>query len=186
VDDVLRYAGQRVIVTGAAGGVGAAVTRLLVELGAEVHAIDGARPGQAVIASFTEADLRDEEQIESAVGKIGSVVNALFNCAQVPDGAPALRHLVEHVVPNMIPGSAIASIAPRAPTDEPSIAAYTIARAASLADEHAVRINCVTTNDTSFDDAVWPLLFLNSPRAASISGGVVHAGTNAPVSPSPS
>jgi hypothetical protein len=186
MQDVLGYAGRRVIVAGAASDVGAAVTALLVELGAEVHAIDGARPAQAGIASFTETDLRDADQIESAVGKIGSVVNALFNCGRVPDGAPALRHLVEHVVPNMIPGSAIASIAPLAPTDELSIVAYTMARAASLADEHEVRINCVATNDTSSDDAAWPLLFVNSPRAASISGEVVHVGTNAPASPSPS
>jgi NADPH:quinone reductase-like Zn-dependent oxidoreductase len=187
VDDVLRYAGKRVIVSGAASGVGASVTKLLVDLGAEVHAIDTTRPGQAGIASFTETDLRAADQIESAVGKIGSVVDALFNCALVPEGEPALRHLVEHVVPNMIPGSAIASIAPLAPpTDELSIAAYTTARAASLANEYGVRINCVATNDTSSDNAAWPLLFLNSSRAASISGEVVHAGVQVPASPSPS
>jgi NAD(P)-dependent dehydrogenase (short-subunit alcohol dehydrogenase family) len=36
--DVLGYSGKRVIVTGAASGMGAATTELLVELGAEVHA----------------------------------------------------------------------------------------------------------------------------------------------------
>jgi len=37
---VLGYAGQRVVVTVAASGMGEAAARLLVELGAEVHALD--------------------------------------------------------------------------------------------------------------------------------------------------
>jgi NAD(P)-dependent dehydrogenase (short-subunit alcohol dehydrogenase family) len=130
VDDTLRYAGLRVIVTGAAGGVGAAATALLVELGAEVHAIDVRRPAARGLASITETDLRDGEQIDSVADRIGGVVNALFHCAR-PDAHAsdvdvvlvhfgALRHLTEHVVPNMIPGSAIAGMAPRAtaPADE--------------------------------------------------------------------
>ena len=39
-----RYEGKRVIVSGAASGMGAATAELLVELGAEVHAIDIKKP----------------------------------------------------------------------------------------------------------------------------------------------
>ena len=83
--DVLGYEGKRVIVSGAASGMGAATTELLVELGAEVHAIDIKKPDITGLASFTETDLREPEQIEAAVAKIGKVVDALFNCAGLPE-----------------------------------------------------------------------------------------------------
>ncbi len=119
--DVLGYEGKRVIVSGAASGMGAATAGLLVELGAEVHAIDLKKPDLTGLASFTETDLRDPGQIDVAVDKIGKVVDALFNCAGLPNTFSnldvmlvnfcGLRHLTEAVVPNMVEGSAIASIA---------------------------------------------------------------------------
>ncbi len=171
MDDVLRYAGQRVIVTGAAGGVGAAVTALLVELGAEVHAIDAQRPPSRGFASFTETDLRDPQQLEAAVGKIGSVVNALFGCAPVPDDA-SLRHLVEHAVPTMIPVSAIVTVA-STPETARARAEFTTSRAPALASEHGIRLNCVQADDQRPDDTAWLLLFLNSPRSSLVTGAVL-------------
>ncbi|MGH8978575.1 MAG: SDR family NAD(P)-dependent oxidoreductase, partial [Acidimicrobiia bacterium] len=88
--DVLGYTGKRVIVTGAASGIGAATTTLLVELGAEVHTLDLRKPDVAGFASFTECDLREPQQIDAAVDRIGSVVNMLFNCAGVSDSDPPL------------------------------------------------------------------------------------------------
>jgi NAD(P)-dependent dehydrogenase (short-subunit alcohol dehydrogenase family) len=121
VADVLRYEGKRVIVTGAASGMGAATAQVLVDLGAEVHAIDIKKPEVAGLASFTECDVREPAQIEDAIGKIGSIVNALFNCAGLPNTFPpldvmlvnfcGLRHLTEAAIPNMLEGSAIACIA---------------------------------------------------------------------------
>ncbi len=119
--DVLQYEGKRVIVTGAASGMGAATARILVELGAEVHTIDINKPDMSGLASYTQCDLREPEQIDEAVRKIGKVVNALFNCAGLPNTfSPldvmlvnfcGLRAVTEAVVPNMLPGSAIACIA---------------------------------------------------------------------------
>ena len=40
MNDVLGYEGRKVVITGAASGMGEAAARLLVELGAEVHALD--------------------------------------------------------------------------------------------------------------------------------------------------
>ncbi len=121
MNDALLYAGRRVIVTGAASGMGAATAEILVDLGAEVHAIDIERPEVTGLASFTSVDLREPSQIESAAAKIGTVVNALFNCAGVPNTFPpldvmlvnfcGLRQLTEAVIPLMIEGSAIASVA---------------------------------------------------------------------------
>jgi NAD(P)-dependent dehydrogenase (short-subunit alcohol dehydrogenase family) len=224
--DVLGYAGKRVIVTGTASDIGTELVRLLVDHGAEVHAIDTQRPRQRDIASFTEADLRDPEQLESAVAKIGSVVNGLFHCPSVDEATPldvvlvqfcALRRLTETVVANMIGGAAVASATTGAPFERidavteivatpdydsarqwyeehghlvddavafsaEAVAVYTAARAPSLATEHAVRINCVAVAGASPDDAAWPLLFVNSPRASSIAGAVLHAGAR-PVPP---
>ena len=38
--DVLGYSGKVCVITGAASGMGAAATELLLQLGAEVHALD--------------------------------------------------------------------------------------------------------------------------------------------------
>jgi len=40
VDDVLRYEGKSVVVTGAASGMGQAAAQILVDLGATVTALD--------------------------------------------------------------------------------------------------------------------------------------------------
>jgi len=121
MNDALRYAGKRVIVTGAASGMGEATAQILVDLGVEVHAIDIKKPEVTGLASFSRCDLREPAQIEDTVGKIGKIVNALFNCAGLPNTFPnldvmlvnfcGLRALTEATVPLMIEGSAIASIA---------------------------------------------------------------------------
>lgn len=121
MSDVLQYSGKRVIVSGAASGMGAATAQILVDLGAEVHAVDIKKPDVTGLASYTECDLRDPEQIRAAVGRIGKVVNALFNCAGLPNTFPnldvmlvnfcGLRELTERVLPNMVEGAAVASIA---------------------------------------------------------------------------
>jgi NAD(P)-dependent dehydrogenase (short-subunit alcohol dehydrogenase family) len=121
VDDVLGYSGRRCIVTGAFSGMGEATARILVDLGAEVHVVDIRKPEIAGIASYSETDLKDPDAIARTVDAIGSVVNNLFNCAGLPNDFPVLdvmlvnfcglRELTERVIPNMIEGAAIASIA---------------------------------------------------------------------------
>jgi NAD(P)-dependent dehydrogenase (short-subunit alcohol dehydrogenase family) len=101
--------------------MGAAAARILVDLGAEVHALDLKKPDLTGLASFTECDLRAPEEISDAVKKVGKIVNALFNCAGVPNTFTnldvmlvnfcGLRQLTESVIPHMVPGAAIASIA---------------------------------------------------------------------------
>ena len=67
MDDVLGYSGRRCIVTGAASGMGEATARILVDLGAEVHAVDIRKPDIAGLASYSETDLQDPAAIERTV-----------------------------------------------------------------------------------------------------------------------
>ena len=120
MDDVLGYAGSKVVVTGAASGMGEATAKVLVELGADVTGID-IRPAVGVTTSI-EVDLRDREAIEGAAKAIAGPVHGFFNCAGLP-GPPfsdldvmvvnfvGARHLIEQVVPKMPEGSAIAYVA---------------------------------------------------------------------------
>lgn len=120
MQDILGYAGKRVVVSGCFSGMGEATARLLLDLGAEVHGLDF-KDSQLPLASFTRTDLRDPASIDAAVAKIGGRIDALFNCAGLPQTAPPLdvmkvnfigaRHLTERVVPLMREGAAIASIA---------------------------------------------------------------------------
>lgn len=117
--DFLGYKGKRVIVSGCFSGMGEATARILTELGAEVHGLDF-KETALDLASFNLVDLRDPATIEAAVGKIGGKVDALFNCAGLPQTAPAIdvmrvnfagtRHMSETVLPLMSEGAAIASI----------------------------------------------------------------------------
>ena len=120
MSDILGYAGKRVIVTGCFSGMGEATAKILLDLGAEVHGFDF-RETSLPLASFTTLDLRDRASIEAGVKSVGGRVDALFNCAGLPQGRPpldvmkvnfiGLRHLTEQLVPMMGEGGAICSIA---------------------------------------------------------------------------
>ena len=82
--------------------MGEATARLLVELGAQVHGIDY-KESRLDLASFNQVDLRDPAAIDAAIARIGGKVDALFNCAGLPQTA-------ERVLPLMSAGGAVASI----------------------------------------------------------------------------
>lgn len=119
MSDFLGYTGKRVIVSGCFSGMGEATARYLLSLGAEVHGLDY-KECTLRLASFTNIDLRNPASIDSAIQKIGGRVDALFNCAGLPQTFPPLdvmkvnylgtRHLTETVLPLMSNGGAIASI----------------------------------------------------------------------------
>src|SRR5437016_4915934 len=91
------------------------VTNREVSRHAEVHAIDIKKPEVTGLASFSQCDLREPAQIDETIAKIGKIVNALFNCAGLPNTFPeldvmlvnfcGLRQVTESVIPLMIDGS---------------------------------------------------------------------------------
>ena len=120
MSDFMSYKNKRVIVSGCFSGMGEATARRLLELGAEVHGLDYKQTNLS-LASFNQVDLREGASVEAAVAKIGGKIDALFNCAGLPQTAGPLevmkvnflgtRKLTETVLPLMGEGSAIASIA---------------------------------------------------------------------------
>ena len=117
--DPLQYEGKRVVVTGAASGMGESCATILNGLGAEVHGVD-IKAGQAPVAAFHLCDLADRGQIDRTVAEIGGPVDSLFNCAGLPTTAPGQkivlvnfvghRHLTEAVLPLMSEGASIGFI----------------------------------------------------------------------------
>jgi NAD(P)-dependent dehydrogenase (short-subunit alcohol dehydrogenase family) len=120
MSDFVNYRNKRVLISGCFSGMGEATARLLLKLGADVHGLDY-KDCALPLASFTRVDLRDPKSIDAAVQKIGGKVDALFNCAGLPQTFPPVdvmkvnyagtRHLTERVVPLMAGGGAIVNIA---------------------------------------------------------------------------
>lgn len=120
IDDLWRYDGRRVVVTGCASGIGEHVARQLTELGAEVVGLD--RQATALqLKEFHEVDLADRTSIDRAVSAIGDHVDSLFNIAGVSSGIGnpllvttinflGMRHLTEAILPAMPEGSSVACV----------------------------------------------------------------------------
>ena len=117
--DAFRYDGKRAVVVGGASGMGAATADLLQDAGAEVVVMDFAEvtlPGAKAI----HVNLAEVASIDAAVDECGGHVDALFSCAGVADGTPAIerinfighRYLIDRLLDRrMLPrGSAIGFI----------------------------------------------------------------------------
>jgi NAD(P)-dependent dehydrogenase (short-subunit alcohol dehydrogenase family) len=113
------YRGANCVVTGAASGMGEATAQMLVEAGARVHGLDLA-PIKTDLASATNCDLSDVDEIERAFAGIDGPIDALFACAGLAQTHPPLRvmavnylgtrHVVETAIPRMSDGGALAVI----------------------------------------------------------------------------
>lgn len=114
------YEGKRVVVSGCHSGIGYAAARMLVESGAEVHGLDW-KPCDLALAGFTNVDLRGSVSIDRAVAALDAPIDAVFNCAGIPPGAPPLdvmkvnyvgtRHLSDGLLPLIADGGAIVNVA---------------------------------------------------------------------------
>jgi NAD(P)-dependent dehydrogenase (short-subunit alcohol dehydrogenase family) len=118
--DLISYAGKRVVVTGAASGMGNAAIKYLAELDAEVLALD-INEVEAGDWKYVQVDLADRSSVDAAVDAVGSPVNALFNIAGHAGGRGreklammvnfyGHRRLTERLLPVMPRGSAIVNV----------------------------------------------------------------------------
>jgi NAD(P)-dependent dehydrogenase (short-subunit alcohol dehydrogenase family) len=144
---VWSYEGKRVVIAGCFSGMGEAAAQELVRLGAEVHGVD-VRESAVPMASFRQVDLKDRASIDAAVKGIGGKVDAVFNCAGLPQTFPSvdvmkvnfigMRYWTESWIPNMNKGGGVVTIA--------SNAAY------RFADRISTTLELVNTPD--YDSAV--------------------------------
>jgi NAD(P)-dependent dehydrogenase (short-subunit alcohol dehydrogenase family) len=120
IEELWRYDGKRVVVTGCASGIGEHVARQVTDLGAEVVGLDVRRPALQ-LKEFHDVDLSDPASIDQAAATIGGQVDALFNIAGVSSGIGdplrvvtinflGTRQFTEALIPAMPPGSAIANV----------------------------------------------------------------------------
>ncbi len=120
IDELWRYDGRRVVVTGCASGIGAHLVRQLTELGAHVVGLDKQQP-TGDIAEFHAIDLTDPSAIDRALASVGDRIDALFNVAGVSSGVGdpllvvtinflGLRYFTESLVGRMPAGSSIVSV----------------------------------------------------------------------------
>src|SRR5882757_945474 len=79
---LVSYVGKRVVVTGAASGVGAALVEVLEEAGAAHITTIDVNPGAAVGQNI-DADLSDPNAVDRAIAEITGPVDVLFNNAGV-------------------------------------------------------------------------------------------------------
>ena len=121
MNDVLGYKSKTVVITGAASGMGQAAAQLLVDLGADVYALDIADVSVPV-AKAIKVDMKDPATLDAALAEIPGEIYALFNCAGVPTppfsaldtlmiNFCGLRYLTDSLIPRISRGGAIASIA---------------------------------------------------------------------------
>jgi NAD(P)-dependent dehydrogenase (short-subunit alcohol dehydrogenase family) len=117
VTGAFRYDGHRVVVTGGAKGIGAALLVRLAEMGAPpVTVIDLEQP-DGPHDRFIAADLSDPVQVDGALAQVEGPVSALFNNAGVADTSPrgtvfavnflALRRLTAGLADQLANGGAV-------------------------------------------------------------------------------
>ncbi len=116
----MDFTDQRIVVTGAASGIGAETARVLTAAGAHVISIDR-NEATAHVAEHITCDLTDPASIDAAIAKIDGPLEALCNVAGVPGtlSAPTvltvnflgLRYLTEGLVDRIVDGGSIVNVA---------------------------------------------------------------------------
>lgn len=73
------YEGKNVVVTGAASGMAKSAAELLIELGANVYAID-INPIELNVTKAFQADLSKKEDIDRVIAELPNELDGLFLC----------------------------------------------------------------------------------------------------------
>lgn len=107
---------MRIVVTGAASGIGHAVAERLLARGAQVYCLDRNTP-TAAVTEHIDVDLANPRSIDAALEQLEGSFDALVNVAGVPGTAPAdlvlavnalaMRHLTTAFVDRLNPGGSV-------------------------------------------------------------------------------
>ncbi|MDR7076157.1 NAD(P)-dependent dehydrogenase (short-subunit alcohol dehydrogenase family) [Neobacillus niacini] len=81
--DVFGYKGKKCVITGAASGMGKATTEMLVELGAEVYALDFKEVTTPGIKQYINVNLAERESIDEAFRELPEKFDSFFGVAGV-------------------------------------------------------------------------------------------------------
>jgi NAD(P)-dependent dehydrogenase (short-subunit alcohol dehydrogenase family) len=110
------FKGKRYVVTGAASGIGHAVSEQLLAAGAVVISLDRNTPTGAVTRHI-DVDLANPRSIDTVLEHLDGVFDGLMNVAGIPGTAPAdlvlavntlaVRHLTEAFVERLVPGGTV-------------------------------------------------------------------------------
>lgn len=116
----MKLTTRRVVVTGAASGLGQRVAELLKAGGSEVVGLDLRRP-VGVVDEYIECDLADRSSIDAVIRSLPGEWDALCNVAGVPGTLPGdvvikvnflgLRHLTESMLDRISDGGAVVNVA---------------------------------------------------------------------------
>lgn len=79
--DYFGYAGKKCVVTGAGSGMGKATAKMLVELGAEVYALDIKPVTVQGIAQYIQVDLSERASIDAAFQQLPQSIDRYFGIA---------------------------------------------------------------------------------------------------------
>ncbi|MBD8043389.1 coniferyl-alcohol dehydrogenase [Arthrobacter sp. Sa2BUA2] len=114
------FADQRIVVTGAASGIGAATAAAFTAGGAEVIGIDR-NPAQDFPGEFIQADLSSPQGVADAAAQVRGTIHGLANIAGVPGTAPfelvlavnvfGLRELTKALLPQIADGGFVTHLA---------------------------------------------------------------------------
>ena len=114
------FRNKRVVVTGAASGIGRRTAELLLEAGAHVVALDR-NTVDLPVSQFVSVDMTDPASIDAAVNSINGEIDVLLNIAGVPGTANpevtmrvnvlGLRMLTELLIARIARGGAVTNVA---------------------------------------------------------------------------
>ncbi len=123
LDELVRYDGKHVVVTGCASGIGAQVAYQLAQLGARVTGMDLREPVErgSALAEFISLDLADPDSVSAAAASVDGGVDGLFNVAGVSSGIGdpllvvrinflGMRQFTEALIDRMPPGAAVTNV----------------------------------------------------------------------------
>ncbi len=119
--NLLGYEKLTTLVVGASSGMGEATAQILIDLGAEVYALDVKQPAVPGV-KYINVDLRKKESIDAAIAKLPAKIDRIFNTAGIGESENRIdtvlvnfmghRRIIESLLPRMPNGTgAIAFVA---------------------------------------------------------------------------